>query len=144
MLISRELDYAVRMVRALSDNEIKGVSKICDEELVPKPWAYKILKKMEKADLVKSFCGASGGYRLTKDISEITMLDVLAIDMGALRLNECMCTEDSHDCSHHNTHEGVACAIKTEFERVENILTAALRDRTMAEVFGMLEQEVSA
>ena len=49
MLITRECDYAVRIVRALADGEKLCVSRICEKEALTSAFVYKILKKMEKA-----------------------------------------------------------------------------------------------
>ena len=45
MMITRESDYAIRIIRALKDGELLPLEQICQRELVPKQFAYKILKK---------------------------------------------------------------------------------------------------
>ena len=52
MMITRESDYAVRMICALKDGEQLTIEQICRKEQVPRQFAYKILKKLEKAGLV--------------------------------------------------------------------------------------------
>ena len=49
MFITRECDYAVRVVRALWGESRLSVSDICEKESVTAPFAYKILKKLQKA-----------------------------------------------------------------------------------------------
>ena len=49
MLITRECDYAVRVIRALSGAERLSVGEICEREEITAPFAYKILKKLQKA-----------------------------------------------------------------------------------------------
>ena len=44
MMITRESDYAIRIIRALKDGELLPLEQICQRELVPKQFAYKILK----------------------------------------------------------------------------------------------------
>ena len=61
MMITRESDYAVRMIRALKDGEQLTIEQICRKEQVPRQFAYKILKKLEKAGLVRIRRGAGGG-----------------------------------------------------------------------------------
>ena len=48
MLITRETDYALRLVRSLADGERRSVSQLSDEEQIPKAFAYKIIKKLER------------------------------------------------------------------------------------------------
>ena len=52
MMITRESDYAIRIIRALKDGELLPLEQICQRELVPKQFAYKILKKLERSGLV--------------------------------------------------------------------------------------------
>ena len=45
MLITRECDYAVRVLRAMAEEKRVSVNEICEKELITAPFAYKILKK---------------------------------------------------------------------------------------------------
>ena len=48
MLITRECDYAVRIVRALAGGEKLCVNQICEKEDLTPAFVYKILKKLAK------------------------------------------------------------------------------------------------
>ena len=63
MMITRESDYGVRIIRALKDGGLMTIGQICERECIPKQFAYKILKKLELAGLVqikRGFGGAVG------------------------------------------------------------------------------------
>ena len=64
MFITRESDYAVRVIRALAGERRLSVNEICEKEELTAPFAYKILKKLQKAKIVKGFRGVHGGYTL--------------------------------------------------------------------------------
>ena len=49
MVITRETDYALRILRALLDGKLHTAGQIAQDELLPQAFAYKILKKLEKA-----------------------------------------------------------------------------------------------
>ena len=53
MTMTRESDYAVRIMRALSHGSLKTVKEICGEEAIPTQFAYKILKKLSNAGLIQ-------------------------------------------------------------------------------------------
>lgn len=53
MFITRESDYAMRVVRALMGETRLSVSEICEREAITAPFAYKILKKLQNAGIVK-------------------------------------------------------------------------------------------
>ena len=67
MVITRETDYALRLLRVLLDGELHAVRDIAESELVPQAFAYKILIKLSKAGLVRSVRGTAGGFRLCAD-----------------------------------------------------------------------------
>ena len=74
MFITRECDYAVRVVRALWGESRLSVSDICEKESVTAPFAYKILKKLQKAEIVKGYRGVHGGYSLNEGLDELTLI----------------------------------------------------------------------
>ena len=61
MLITRECDYAVRVVRALADGRRMSVGEICEKEFITAPFAYKILKKLQKAGIERDSGEYMGG-----------------------------------------------------------------------------------
>ena len=73
MFITRECDYAVRVVRALWGESRLSVSDICEKEAITAPFAYKILKKLQKAEIVKGYRGVHGGYSLNRGLDELTL-----------------------------------------------------------------------
>ena len=68
MLLSRETDYALRILQSLLGGERKSVGEISREELIPQQFAYKIMKKLSNAGLVDITRGADGGCRLLADL----------------------------------------------------------------------------
>ena len=77
MMITRESDYAIRIIRALKDGELLPLEQICQRELVPKQFAYKILKKLERSGLVSIRRGAGGGCILNRSLADLTLLDII-------------------------------------------------------------------
>ena len=83
MLITRECDYAVRVLRAMAEEKRVSVNEICEKELITAPFAYKILKKLQKSGMVRGYRGVHGGYSLNCDLDQITLYDVYTtIDPG--------------------------------------------------------------
>lgn len=77
MIMTRETDYAVRILRALSCGERLTVRQVCDSELVPVQFAYKILKKLASCGYVEIFRGQEGGCRLKADLNELSLYDLM-------------------------------------------------------------------
>ena len=53
MLITRETDYALRILRALAPGSCLTVGEIAEKESLPHKFTYKIMKKLEKARALK-------------------------------------------------------------------------------------------
>jgi len=131
MFLTKECDYAIRIVRALADKEVKFVKTICESEFIPHAFAYKILKKMEKEGIVKSYRGIAGGYQLVKDPSKLTLIDIVqAVDKNLL-LNECL-RDAGESCP--NNANGNYCNVHRELIRAQGILIDTLSEKTMKEL----------
>jgi len=137
MLLTKECDYGVRIIRALSTDEKKTVEAICRAEYIPDKYAYKILKKLALAGFVRSLRGRDGGYQLSKTLDEFTIYDVVAAIDGNLFIFECL-REDKY-CPV-KTNEG-NCSVHLEFERLQTLLIDEMRAKTMREVLGLALEE---
>ena len=62
MLITRETDYALRILRTLQNEKQLTAAEIAKEEQIPQQFAYKILKKLKTGHLVNIYRGITGGY----------------------------------------------------------------------------------
>ena len=90
MVITRETDYALRILRALLDGEVHAVGEISRTEFLPQAFAYKILKKLEKAGLLEIRRGTAGGCRLTADLTHTSLYDLMAAMGERSDLSACM------------------------------------------------------
>jgi len=130
MFLTKECDYAIRMVRGLANMEINSTKEICEKEHVPKNFAYKILKKLENKGIVKAYRGNDGGYKLHKELDDITLIDIVQAVDDHLFLSECL--REGHVCP--NNVDGSRCNINQEFVRIQNALLMELGKKTMREL----------
>ncbi|MCL2768146.1 MAG: Rrf2 family transcriptional regulator [Synergistaceae bacterium] len=130
MFLTKECDYAIRVVRGLSYLEIKSVRMVCEHEQVPPTFAYKILKKLEHAGIVDSYRGAVGGYQLAKTLDSITLFDIVKAVDERLFLNECL--QEGYICP--LNIDGNFCGVHRELTRIQSLLIEALEENTMAKL----------
>jgi len=100
MQVTREGDYGIRSVLYLSRQPFKKVSfvnEISEEYKIPRSFLAKILQKLVKAKIVRSYRGVKGGFSLAKQARDITVLEVLEAIEGKLALN--ICISDKKKCS---------------------------------------------
>ncbi len=120
MRITQEADYAMRIVLALARRGV-GVrldaKSIAQEENVPQRFALKILRKLTKADVVKSYRGVQGGYAISREPEDTNMLDVIVAIDGPVYINRCLETPEA--C---NLDRSDHCAINHELGRVQCLI----------------------
>jgi Rrf2 family protein len=130
LLLTKECDYGIRIVRGLANGLKRSVGDICEGEHIPLQYAYKILKKLEHSGIVKSYRGPSGGYSLVKKLSELSLLSIVTSIEENILLLECM--KSGFVCSKNSAES--PCTVHTELSRLQKILTDAMAERSMAEI----------
>lgn len=93
MQITREGDYGIRSVLYLARQPFKKISfvnEISEEYKIPRSFLAKILQKLVKAKVVRSYRGVKGGFSLAKQARDISVLNVLEAIEGKLALNICL------------------------------------------------------
>ncbi len=128
MLITRRSDYALRICRALKDGKTHNVREICEAEDIPKAFAYKIMREMEQNGIVKSERGNKGGYFLKRQLSDLTMFDIVKNTEEDLSIVHCI----KKECER-NTND-MPCKIHMEMERIQQIMERELKSKTIAEI----------
>ena len=130
MIISRECDYAVRIIRALMSCEVQPVNEICNNEQIPVQYAYKILKKLTKSGLIRSHRGRQGGYQLETKLEDITLYDIMVAINDDLFINACM--KPGFNCP--LNPDGKQCGVHKEFCRIQDQIIMILKEKSIAEI----------
>lgn len=128
MFITRECDYAVRVIRALAGEERLSVAEICEKESITAPFAYKILKKLQKAKIVKGYRGVHGGYSMYKNLEEITLFDVYSAIDPELFIIECL--NQKYACVR-NGQDGISCRVHCELREIQEELWKLLKRKPL-------------
>ena len=133
MLITREVDYALRLVRALADGQVHKMERLCEEEMIPQQFAYKILKKLSKASLAESLRGREGGCRMTADLEHVTLYDLMNAMEADRRINACTC--DGYQCEW-VTAKGCYCGVNRKLREIQAKMDEELKAHTLASLLG--------
>ncbi|MDR3201405.1 MAG: Rrf2 family transcriptional regulator [Spirochaetales bacterium] len=133
MFITKESDYAVRMIRVLSRRGRGTVQSVCEEEQVPHQYGYKILKKLEKVGIVRSHRGTNGGYALIKTPGDISLYDVISAVEDTPLVTGCL--EHGFNCPMNRGKR--KCGVHREFGRIQSVILSALKEKTLEEIFAL-------
>jgi Rrf2 family transcriptional regulator, iron-sulfur cluster assembly transcription factor len=107
--LTKRGDYAVRAMLALaraSDNGRLSARRIADAMAIPVRFLPQVLGDLQRAGLVVAAPGRSGGYRLSRPASGISVLEVIEAVEGESRRKTCVlraspCGHDGH-CDVHD------------------------------------------
>lgn len=128
MLITKETDYALRILRALADRERHAMRDLCEEQDVPQQFGYKIIRKLAASGIIESTRGANGGCRLRSDLKTFTLLDLIrTIDPERL-VSACIspnyhCSWREKNCDH--------CAMHTQLAMIQRNIDRELKKHTL-------------
>lgn len=114
-MFSKACEYGIRALTVIAkkteDGSKVGIKDICKASNTPESFTAKILQNLAKKDIIQSQKGPSGGFYIDRDLSEISLYDIVeAIDGPSiffgcgLGLKEC---DASRPCPMHDSFESV-------------------------------------
>lgn len=131
MRIKNEIEYVIRILLYLTkygENRIVSSNEISDAEEIPHLFSLRILKKLEKAGLVKIFKGARGGYQLTRPSEEITLRDAVETIEPIICIKDCV--NNPEECTLRRGN----CAVNRAFGDIQREFIAKLEARNFKEL----------
>ena len=132
MLITRETDYAIRALRALSGGGKKTLSQICKEEIVPQQFGYKILKKLARADYVTIKRGKDGGYCIAADFNKRTLFDLTTVMENPMDISPCVVPD--YVCEAHDA-KGSPCLVNLKLSAIQRQIEDELKAVNLLSLF---------
>ncbi len=129
--LGRRTDYAVRAVVDLARHHEPGerrkAREIADEMDIPRSYIAQILAELVRVGIVASVAGPDGGYSLSREPGEISLLDVIVAVDGELASTSCVlrggpCRWDD------------VCAVHVPWFRAQAALRGELQQATFQDV----------
>lgn len=133
MKLSTRSRYGLRAICYLAENSEKGyipVSEISRNLELSENYLEQLMRLLKKDEIVKSVRGAKGGYRLTKDLDEITVGEILRVLEGDL--NTSGCQDDGAHCKD-------KCSAYFAFDKLDQAINDTIDSITLENV---INQEI--
>ena len=131
MRITLESDYALRIISLLAtQNEVIDAKSISEKISVTQRFTLKILHKLVQGNLVDSFKGVGGGYKLKLTPDEISLKKVIELIDGPIAIVRCL---DNAECCSLNSDK-TACAYHHIFDKISFELADRLSKISIADV----------
>src|SRR5690606_35551077 len=97
--MNRKIEYsliALKHLYAKRPGELTTTKEVCDTYRAPFDVMAKVLQVLSQAQWLKSVAGAQGGYLLLRDLSKVSLLDLITLFEGPFELTRCL--TDSEAC----------------------------------------------
>ena len=131
MRITLESDYALRIISALAKHEgVVDAKTLSEQTQVTLQFTLKILHKLVRSELVKSYKGIRGGYSLRLPPEEITLKRVIEEIDGPIAMVRCL--DSSEGCS--LNQEKTACIYHHIFDTISLDVSRKLAGITILDV----------
>ena len=136
--LTRKADYGLISLKHMA---IKAGSasarEISDAYGIPLPLLSKVLQKLARSGFVISEHGANGGYRLRRDASDISALEVIRSIDGPIFLTSCF--TDATDCGLTER-----CNVREPLRKVHEAIQGLLENISLADMCDPEEAPVCA
>ena len=129
-LIKSDTDYAMRMLVNLAlrkESMPVTAAVLVERQNIPVDFAYKILQKLCRANILKSIKGVNGGFLLVKEPQEIRLLDVVEAVQGRIVIRPCL-LDDS------NCVSAKPCPVSFKLNRLQETLDNEMRGITLSDI----------
>lgn len=129
--IAKLTDYAVVLLGWLGrvqDSAAVSAALLSQETGFPEPTVAKVLKKLAQAKLVVSERGVSGGYRIARPASAISIRDVIEALDGPIAIASCV------DAADMTCQAASICVSRGRWNPVNEVIRKALSDITVQDM----------
>ncbi len=128
--VSKLTDYATVVMTVLAEAQghaVMSAQDLAERAHLEVPTVSKLLKQLAQAQLVESFRGVNGGYRLARARERISLADIVIAMEGPFGMTECsahagLCGHEPH------------CGVRGNWRRVSEVIENSLRQMTLADM----------
>ena len=128
VILSKLADYGVIIATHLAAHPERQMTAavLAQETSLPRATVAKILKILAHSGIVTGARGAAGGYRLAREASTISVVQIVAAIDGAMGITQCTVHDD---CK-----RSQFCSTRPHWHRINAAVSAALGAITLAEM----------
>jgi FeS assembly SUF system regulator len=128
--LSKKADYALIAAKHLARNgqdQSCSASEISERYGISAPLMAKVLQKLARGGVVVARHGSSGGYRLAREASRISALDVISAVDGPVLITSCV-------TSHGDCEATLLCSVREPLRRVNDTIVQVLGKVTISQM----------
>ncbi len=137
MKLSTKSRYGLRLLfrLATAGKEIVPLSEIAEKEAISEKYLEHIINRLKVAGIVQAQRGIKGGYILSKNPSEIYLLEVIETLEGPLALVDCVKNKTCDRMAH--------CPTQWVWDRLSTVLRQELSRMTLDDMIRRYTESVA-
>lgn len=139
-MLSKTSKYAIRAVSYIgyigSNQRVVGIKEIIDDLNIPSAFLKKILQNLSSQQILSSYKGPNGGFKLAKPPKDITLYDIVTIIDGSDSYSSCLLGR--RDCNDHSISQ---CFVHDEFFDVKMRWAQFLKANTLQLIIENIDKE---
>ena len=128
--INRKVEYSLLALKHMSSKrpgELTSAKEICHATGAPFDATSRVMQLMAQKGILKSEHGAQGGYQIIKDLSRVSLYEVIATSVGPLEIVKCV--SGAEDCDLFNK-----CGIQSPLNDLNIRLKGFYEELSIAEL----------
>ena len=133
--LSKLADYGSQVMAYMArENAMHSASDVANATGVAMPTVSKILKMLARNNLLQSVRGAKGGYVLSRNPADISIVEIIDAMDGPISITE---------CSTSTCHQESICSTRSNWQDINNLIRDALGSVTLAQMIEPKPQVVN-
>ena len=131
--LSKKVEYALMAVKyiAAKPDGMSATSKEISEEYdISYELLSKVLQRLSKFNIVKSYQGIKGGYSLSKSPKDISIIDIIRAIESNYKITNCM----EHNNSNFGCERIDNCSIKSPLSKLQNEIDKLFNSMTIYQI----------
>jgi len=95
--VGRKLEYSLMALKHMSlkrNGELTSAKEVAESYHAPFDATARVLQLMAQKGFVKAEQGAHGGYQISRDLSELTLHDLIQVIQGPSNVAKCMSDDE--------------------------------------------------
>ncbi|MDR2037122.1 MAG: Rrf2 family transcriptional regulator [Bacteroidales bacterium] len=137
MILSRKTNYSIlaltRLVMEGRDGVVQ-ISEIAKKEQIPQRYLENLFLELRKEGIVGSRLGKNGGYFLSRNPAEISLLEIIQLFEGQVGLLSCVSEKSYRPCGFCRDEE--TCRTKMVFREIRDFTIHRLKNATLDMLVG--------
>lgn len=96
--VQRKIEYSLMALKHMSHKrpgELTSAKEVADIFAAPFDVMARVLQVLAQKGILRAEHGAQGGYQITKDLSKVTLHDLVTFLQGPVQIAKCMHGEDA-------------------------------------------------